>query len=182
MGRQPPRHRKQWTKEDLQGLRQLARGNAPTWLIGPHTERSKSALRQKADEQNISPKPTNRSPYNRRKNKLDQREAVLMTGGSVETRIATAIRNKKLIEVVYEGQRRLAEPHVLGRRGKDDHLQVHAFQLRNDAQPSSKSGWRFYSLAKIEQVTVSSDGFSGRRSSISYDHAQWNSIIALVGP
>jgi len=100
----------------------------------------------------------------------------------MEHEIAAAIRGKKLIEVVYEGQRRLAEPHVLGRRGRDDHLQVHAFQLRNHSQPLSRPGWRFYLLAKIEHLHTSGENFAGRRSSGSYHHTGWNSVIAIVEP
>jgi len=69
MGKQPPRHRKQWTREDVRRLRGMAGGNTPTRVIGVHLGRAEPAIRQKAHEENISLKPTNQSPYDRRKEK-----------------------------------------------------------------------------------------------------------------
>jgi len=36
MGAQLPRHHKPWTKKDVETLKQLAKGNTPTRLIGLH--------------------------------------------------------------------------------------------------------------------------------------------------
>jgi hypothetical protein len=66
MATQPPRHRKPWTKKDLQRLRHLARGNAPTRLIALHTGRTEPTIRQKAHEQRILLKRTDQSAYKRR--------------------------------------------------------------------------------------------------------------------
>jgi len=48
-------------------LRKEAKGNSPTGLIAHAHGRSEAAIRSKASEENISLKPTNQSPYNRRK-------------------------------------------------------------------------------------------------------------------
>jgi len=50
-------------------LRGMAGGNTPTRVIGLHLGRTEPAVRQKASEQNLSLKPTNQSPYDRRKKK-----------------------------------------------------------------------------------------------------------------
>ncbi len=58
---------KQWTKEDIQKLGKLAKGNTPTGLIADALGRTPSAIYSKAYQKNITLKPTNKPPYNRRK-------------------------------------------------------------------------------------------------------------------
>jgi hypothetical protein len=57
---------KDWTPADISQLRQLAGHNTPTRVIGLKLGRTEDAVRTKASENNISLKPTNQSPYNRR--------------------------------------------------------------------------------------------------------------------
>lgn len=58
---------KTWTKGDVSQLRTLANQNTPTRVIGLKLGRTVDAVRTKASEKNISLKPTNQSPYNRKK-------------------------------------------------------------------------------------------------------------------
>ncbi len=58
---------KNWSTGDVRALRRLARENTPTRVIGLKLGRSEIAVRGKAQREGISLKPTNRSPYNRRK-------------------------------------------------------------------------------------------------------------------
>ena len=57
---------KEWTKKDESQLRELAKENTPTRVIGLKLGRTVNSVRSKASSKNISLKPTNRSPYNRR--------------------------------------------------------------------------------------------------------------------
>jgi hypothetical protein len=57
---------KNWSVADVQQVRQLARENTPTRVIGLKTGRTAAAVQQKASEEGISLKPPNQSPYNRR--------------------------------------------------------------------------------------------------------------------
>jgi hypothetical protein len=100
----------------------------------------------------------------------------------MQAKIIEAIRAKRLIEVVYEGDRRVAEPHVLGERGSQKSVQLRVFQLRNDAAPWVRPGWRFYLLAKLKGVRVLQETFPGRRPTGSYQHALWSWIIEMVAP
>jgi hypothetical protein len=56
-----------WTREDMTTLRQLARENTPTRVIGMKLGRTESAVRAKAKTEGISLKPINQSPYNRQR-------------------------------------------------------------------------------------------------------------------
>lgn len=57
---------KEWTRPEVSKLRDLARQNTPTRVIGFKLGRTPNAVRTRASEEGISLKPTNRSPYNRR--------------------------------------------------------------------------------------------------------------------
>ena len=56
-----------WTRSDVAQLRKLARENTPTRVIGVKLGRTEAAVYSKASEKNVSLKPTNQSPYNRRR-------------------------------------------------------------------------------------------------------------------
>ena len=56
-----------WSSGDKTKLRELAQGNTPTRVIGFKLGRTEAGVRSKAGELQISLKPTNQSPYNRRK-------------------------------------------------------------------------------------------------------------------
>lgn len=58
---------KTWNPEDVRELRQLARGDTPTRVIGLKLGRPEGGVRAKASELGISLKPTNQSPYSPRK-------------------------------------------------------------------------------------------------------------------
>jgi hypothetical protein len=67
MSRNPPHHYQEWTPQDVANLRQLAQGNTPTRVIALKLRRTEHAVCNKASEEGISLRPTNQSPYNRRK-------------------------------------------------------------------------------------------------------------------
>lgn len=58
---------KAWTPADVKQLRQLAKENAPTRVAGFKLGRTPGAVQSKAGELKISLKPTNQSPYSRRR-------------------------------------------------------------------------------------------------------------------
>ena len=58
---------KSWTPADVRTLQTLAKQNTPTRVIGLKLGRTEIAVRGMAQRQGVSLKPTNRSPYTRRK-------------------------------------------------------------------------------------------------------------------
>jgi hypothetical protein len=58
---------KQWTPSEVKELKKLAKENTPTRVIGLKMGRPEGGVRAKASEKKISLKPTNQSPYNRKK-------------------------------------------------------------------------------------------------------------------
>lgn len=67
MAKRPNRNGTAWTRQEVDRLWNLALQNAPTRVIGLKLGRTENAVRSKAAEQNMSLKPTNQSPYNKRK-------------------------------------------------------------------------------------------------------------------
>ena len=66
LAKTPSNNGKPWTSKDVAQLRQLAKENTPTRVIGLKLGRSPAAVQSEASRENISLKPTNQSPYNRR--------------------------------------------------------------------------------------------------------------------
>ena len=67
MAKSTRRSGKRWSRGEQRKLKELARGNTPTRVIGLKLGRTENAVRSKASEIGLSLKPTNQSPYNRRK-------------------------------------------------------------------------------------------------------------------
>lgn len=55
------------TSMDIKAVRQLADKNTPTGVIGLEIGRTENSIRKIASENGISLRPTNQSPYNRKK-------------------------------------------------------------------------------------------------------------------
>jgi hypothetical protein len=70
----PKKHRQKWTKNDLEKLEKLAEGNTPTGLLAYKLQRTEDSIRSKAREENISLKPTNKSPYDRKFSNVKKRK------------------------------------------------------------------------------------------------------------
>lgn len=65
-GSKPDHKGEQWTESQVERLENLAERNTPTPLIADALGRTEEAIRSKASEENVSLKPINKSPYNRR--------------------------------------------------------------------------------------------------------------------
>lgn len=58
---------KSWSKTDVSTLKQLAKGNTPTRVIGLKIGRTPASIYTKASELNISLQPPNQAPYGTKK-------------------------------------------------------------------------------------------------------------------
>lgn len=58
---------KPWTAQEVRQLKELAKGNTPTRVIGLRLGRTETAIYGKASSEGISLSPTNQSPYNRKR-------------------------------------------------------------------------------------------------------------------
>lgn len=62
MAKASSRHRKKWTRSEVQKLKRLVGGNTPTRVIALKLGRTPNAVRSKASEEGISLAPWNRPP------------------------------------------------------------------------------------------------------------------------
>ena len=69
---------KPWTKDQVKELKELAKKNTPTRVIGFKLGRTEDSVRSKASNEGVSLKPTNQSPYNR---KLQEKGKLTRSGG-----------------------------------------------------------------------------------------------------
>ena len=67
MPKTPPNNGKTWSTSDVAKLKQEIKENTPTRVMGLHFGRSPEAVQSKANDLGLSTKPTNQSPYSRRK-------------------------------------------------------------------------------------------------------------------
>ncbi|MBK8642362.1 MAG: hypothetical protein IPN15_09155 [Saprospiraceae bacterium] len=58
---------KEWTSSEVKQLKSLVKENTPTRVIGLKLGRTPDSIYTKASQENISLKPTNQSPYGRKK-------------------------------------------------------------------------------------------------------------------
>jgi hypothetical protein len=63
MPKKPANSGKSWSQSDMSQLKQLAKQNTPTRVIGLKMGRTPDAIASKASEQGVSLKPINQSPY-----------------------------------------------------------------------------------------------------------------------
>ena len=66
MAKLPPNSGKPWLSKDVSTIKDLAKGNIPTRVIGLKMGRTEGAVQSKASDLGVSLKPTNQSPYNRK--------------------------------------------------------------------------------------------------------------------
>jgi hypothetical protein len=62
MAKQPARDGKEWSRQEVQKLKQLAKENTPTRVAGLKLDRTPGAVQAKASKEGLSLKPTNQSP------------------------------------------------------------------------------------------------------------------------
>lgn len=67
MSKTPKNHGKSWTPAQDRQLRDLAKGNTPTRVMGLKMGRTEDSIRSRAADKGVSLKPTNQSPYGTRK-------------------------------------------------------------------------------------------------------------------
>lgn len=67
MAKWPDNKNKHWSREQVQDLKQMARENTPTRVMGLKLGRTPEAVQSKASDLGVSLKPTNQRPYGTKK-------------------------------------------------------------------------------------------------------------------
>lgn len=100
-----------------------------------------------------------------------------MTDETLDRDLRFAIANRRLLQLTYNSQLRIVEPHDYGRRRGG--LRLLAYQLRG-ASTRSTPEWRDFDVAKIEAWTVLDEAFAGSRGGAHQRHKDWDEVFARV--
>lgn len=90
--------------------------------------------------------------------------------------IISAIENQNVIELHYEGELRVVEPHCYGvtTAGNEG---LRAYQTGGYSS-SGKMGWRMYDLGKADSITITNEEFAGPRPDYKSGDKGMSSIYA----
>jgi hypothetical protein len=98
---------------------------------------------------------------------------------SIDPLIRLAIQRKRLVEVRYNGQSRIVEPHDYGSQRGIERLLV--YQLRTSAFAGQHAvGWRLFDIRKIKTLIILDARFKGSRRTSDQDHHNWDALYARV--
>jgi hypothetical protein len=99
---------------------------------------------------------------------------------TVDEQIRFAIANKRLIELTYQGKRRVAEPHDYGVRKRVTRLLVYQLRVLSPGE-RSPTGWRRLDVSQITDCRVLEETFPGSRGAAHAHHHGWDVLYARVG-
>jgi hypothetical protein len=97
---------------------------------------------------------------------------------SLDAQLRFAIANKRLLQLRYDGYRRIAEPHDYGVQRGVTRLLI--YQTRKFGASGRSTGWRLLDTAKISECTVLDRAFPGTRARSDQRHHIWDVLHARV--
>ena len=91
-----------------------------------------------------------------------------------------AIKEKRLIRFLYNGKRRIAEPHDYGiQKGSTKLL---SYQIGGESTTGGLPDWRSVDVPKISKLELLEEHFAGNREVPSGQHRGWETVFARVSP
>lgn len=95
----------------------------------------------------------------------------------METKICEAIRERLLIEFIYDGQVRIVEPYILGVH-KDTSCKVMlAYQVGGHIENENAPLWKLYKVDKMGKMKLTEDKFSILRKGYKIDDKRFSKIL-----
>jgi len=95
----------------------------------------------------------------------------------VDALIRRAISDKRIVEFMYMGYPRIAEPHIYGK--KDGALQVLAYQIGGGSSKGGLPEWRRFNLPKMLDLRLNVAFFPGQRK-YHAAHSSWDEKYLTV--
>ena len=92
--------------------------------------------------------------------------------------IRNAIANREVIEFIYRGYPRVAEPHAYGI--KDGKRQIVIFQVGGLSSAGTIQDWRRIGLDEITGLKATGVKFEGPRADRPAEYDSWDTIISIV--
>jgi hypothetical protein len=98
----------------------------------------------------------------------------------MRNRICEAIKNKKVIEFHYEGQKRIVEPHCCGVLKNTNHEALCAYQIGGYSSSGKNPPWRLYLLPGMSVVVASEKQFDNPRPGYKRNDSRMSSIYSQL--
>ncbi len=97
----------------------------------------------------------------------------------MENIIREAIENKQVIEFSYKNDLRIVEPFVLG-VSSSGKISLRAYQIGGFSSDSNNTGWKLFTLDKIDKLRIRTDNFTGIREYYNSNDSALNPIYARI--
>jgi hypothetical protein len=99
------------------------------------------------------------------------------TDASVDERIRFAIANRRLIQFVYKGAARVAEPHDYGIA--NGRVRMLVYQV-GGVSKGPIPGWRMIDVGEVVDLITLEHEFSGTRGNDEQSHKRWDELFCRV--
>ena len=97
----------------------------------------------------------------------------------IDALLRKAIKEKRLVELVYKEKRRIVEPHDYGvHKGS---IKLLGYQLAG-ASSGPLPNWRWFEIHAITDIRLLDQKFRGGRPDPAGDHHQWDELFLRVEP
>jgi predicted nucleic acid-binding protein len=96
----------------------------------------------------------------------------------VDKLLRRAIARKQLVSLVYDGLRRVGEPHDYA--VKNGKVQLNFFQTGGQSKSGKLRSWRTLDADQISDVEVLDRPFTGTRETPTGSHRKWDEVLASV--
>lgn len=93
--------------------------------------------------------------------------------------IATAIQGRNLLSFMYDGFRRIVEPHTFGMDTKG-HMALRAYQVGGGSDSGENVGWKLFHVQEMRSVLVQPQAFAGPRPGYKRGDKAFASIMAQL--
>ncbi|EHQ36308.1 WYL domain-containing protein [Methanoplanus limicola] len=77
----------------------------------------------------------------------------------MHSKICDAIKTKNQIKIIYDGQTRIINPHLIGIHHKSGKKTLRAYQVGGHSNSGKIPDWRMYSIDKISSVSHLDNSF-----------------------
>lgn len=77
--------------------------------------------------------------------------------------IITAIRERRLLRLMYEGGYRTVEPHAYGNNDKSGHDLLRAYQVDGSSKSFQFVGWKLFRRDEVHSIELLDQRFSAPR-------------------
>lgn len=77
--------------------------------------------------------------------------------------ICQGVKQGRLLKFTYDGRQRVVEPHCHGYTTKGNEA-LRAYQVAGGSNSGKVPDWKLFTVAKMSNLTLMSDSFSGTRS------------------